>query len=263
MSKGRLEGKVALVTGGASGIGEATVRLFAANGAVVVIGDIQDELGARVAASIGSGGCIYRHCDVREEHQVADTVASIVERYGRLDVLFSNAGIMESPASILEMDIDQLDSVMATNVRGSAAMIKHAARAMVAAKIRGSIICTASVAAGLGGLAPHSYTASKHAVLGLVRSASSELGKYGIRVNCVSPSGVATPLACRPVGVTPEELEAACSAVSNLQGVVLKAAHVGEAVLFLASDESSFISGHNLCLDGGLSAVNHVFSVFK
>ncbi|KAE8697159.1 Short-chain dehydrogenase reductase 3a [Hibiscus syriacus] len=256
----RLEGKVALITGAASGIGEETARLFVQHGAFVVIADVQDDLGNRVAESIGLDKVSYRNCDVRDEKQVEEAVSYTVEKYGKLDILFSNAGILGPLTGILELDIDTFDDIMATNVRGTAAMIKHAARAMVAKKTRGSIICTASIASCLGGTGPHGYTASKHAIVGLVRGTCSELGAHGIRVNCVSPYGVATPLVCRAYNWEPSEVEANSCSMGNLKGIVLKARHIAETVLFLASDESAYISGQNLAVDGGFTVVNQVVS---
>ncbi|KAK3034661.1 hypothetical protein RJ639_033616 [Escallonia herrerae] len=250
----RLESKVAIVTGAASGIGEEAVRLFAENGASVVVADVQDELGQKVVASIGHEKVSYRHCDVRDENQVQETVSYALEKYGSLDIFFSNAGVIGPLTGILDLDIQGFDNTMATNVRGAAATIKHAARAMVDRKICGSIICTTSVAASLGGAGPHAYTTSKHALLGLVRTACHELGKYGIRVNCISPFGVGTPLSCRAYNKEASEVEADTCAVANLKGIVLKARHVAEAALFLASDESAYISGHNLAVDGGFTA---------
>ncbi|KAB1201609.1 Short-chain dehydrogenase reductase 3b [Morella rubra] len=202
----------------------------------------------------------YRHCDVRDEKQVEETVSYALEKYGSLDVLFSNAGIIGPLTGILELDMNDFDNTMATNVRGVAATIKHAARAMVGRNIRGSIICTASVAASIGGAGPHAYTTSKHALLGLVRGACSELGAYGIRVNCISPFGIGTPLSCNAYNLQPSEVEANSCAAANLKGVVLKANHVAEAALFFASDESAYISGHNLVVDGGFTVVNRGFS---
>ena len=255
-----MEGKVALITGAASGIGEEAVKLFVENGGFVVAADVQDDLGHQVVASIGADRATYRHCDVRDEKQVEETVKYIMEKYGKLDVLFSNAGIIGPLTGILELDIEGFDNTMATNVRGVAATIKHAARAMVAKNIRGSIICTTSVASSLAGTGPHAYTTSKHALVGLVRAACSELGAYGIRVNCISPYGVATPLSCRAYNLQPSEVEANSCALANLKGIVLKARHIAEAALFLASDESAYISGHNLAVDGGFTVVNHSFS---
>uniref|UniRef100_A0A7N0VIA8 Short-chain dehydrogenase reductase 3b-like n=1 Tax=Kalanchoe fedtschenkoi TaxID=63787 RepID=A0A7N0VIA8_KALFE len=261
MSKMRLEGKVILVTGAASGIGEEAVRLFADNGASVVAADIQDDLGRRVVASIGTQKVCFFHCDVRDEKQVEAAVKHAVEEYGGLDVLFSNAGIIGPLTGVLELDIDGLDNVLATNVRGVAATVKHAARSMVARNVRGSIICTTSVAASLGGAGPHAYTVSKHAIVGLVRSACSELGAHGIRVNCISPFGVATPLSCNAYNLEPSQVESNSSALANLKGIALKTKHIADAALFLASEESAYISGHNLAVDGGFTVVaNQSFS---
>ncbi|KAF4370041.1 short-chain dehydrogenase reductase 3b-like [Cannabis sativa] len=256
----RLKGKVAIVTGAASGIGEETTRLFVANGASVVAVDVQDELGHEVVQSIDSERVSYHHCDVRDEKQVEATVSYALEKYGSLDVLFSNAGIIGPLTKFLDLDIDAFDNTMATNVRGVAATFKHAARAMVARNIRGSLICTSSVSASLGGTGPHAYTISKHALVGLVRTACSELGAYGIRVNSVSPFGLGTPLACKAFHLEPHEVEANSSALANLKGITLKTRHVAEAALFLASDESAYVSGHNLVIDGGFTVVSHSYS---
>ncbi|KAL5210601.1 hypothetical protein ABZP36_006224 [Zizania latifolia] len=250
-----MDGKVVIVTGGASGIGEAAARLFASGGATVVIADIQDEMGEAVAASVG-GGCRYMRCDVTDEAQVEATVEAVVAAHGRLDVMLSNAGVLLLTGSIMDMDLAALDRVMAVNFRGAAACVKHAARAMVSRATRGAIVCTASVASCQGGFGPASYTASKHALLGLVRAAAGELGRHGVRVNCVSPGGVATPLSCGLMGVSPEEIEASSEHYNVLRGKVLKAADVAEAMLFLASDQAGFVSGHNLVVDGATTAVN-------
>ncbi|XP_010911617.1 short-chain dehydrogenase reductase 3a-like [Elaeis guineensis] len=257
MSKQRLEGKVAIITGAASGIGEATARIFTTHGALVVIADIQDELGAGVVASIGPGKCKYKRCDVRNEKEVEELVDFTIKAYGRLDIMFSNAGISEKLTStILDVDFAVLDNVIAVNVRGVAATIKHAARAMVASGTRGSIICTASIAVTKGGFGPAVYTASKLAVVGLVRSAAAELGRHGIRANCVSPGGVVTPLALSLCGWSQSQVEEFAGAMMVLKGGgPLKASDIGEAALFLASDESAFVTGQNLMVDGGVTAV--------
>ncbi|TKY73424.1 (-)-isopiperitenol/(-)-carveol dehydrogenase [Spatholobus suberectus] len=252
----KLTGKVAIITGGASGIGEETARLFANHGArMVVIADIQDDLGNQVAASIGSHRCSYVHCDVTDEEQVKNLVDSTVNAYGQLDVMFSNAGIVSpSNQTILDLNFSQFDRLFAVNARGMAACVKHAARSMVERRVKGSIVCTASLSASHGGLRRTDYVMSKHAVKGLARSASAQLGAHGIRVNCVSPSGLATPLT-RAAHATMEtqELQKHYAQSSRLKGVLLTPRHVADAVLFLASGDSDFVTGHDLVVDGGFA----------
>lgn len=167
----KLSGKVSIITGGASGIGEATARLFANHGAIVVIADIQDELGQQVADSIGLSRCTYVHCDVSDEQQVISVVNFTVGTYGKLDIMFSNAGIVSnSEQTVLDLDLAEFDALFHVNARGTAACVKHAARAMVEKRVRGCIVCTASVAASKGGSGRTDYVMSKHAVLGLVHN---------------------------------------------------------------------------------------------
>ncbi|KAH7655171.1 Short-chain dehydrogenase/reductase SDR protein [Dioscorea alata] len=164
--------------------------------------------------------------------------------------MHSNAGVTGPVEGVMDMDLTQLDKKLAVHVRGTAAAIKHVARAMRASGTHGSIICTASVAARQGKLGPAAYTAAKHSVIGLMRSAVLELGAHGIRINCISPFGVATPLTCLPTGMTPEEFEDVCCEMAILKGVVLRGGHVAQVALFLASDASEYISGHDLVIDG-------------
>ncbi|CAN4110430.1 unnamed protein product [Withania somnifera] len=253
-NKLRLEGKVVVITGAASGIGEASARLFAEHGARVVVADIQDELGLQVVESIGTDKASYCHCDVTDEKQMEETVAYAVKKYGSLDVMFSNVGTLNF-CSILDMDVTTFDETMVVNARGSALAVKHAAKVMVAEKIRGSIICTASLEGILAGAASLAYVASKHAVVGIVKAAARELGPHGIRVNGVSPYGIATPLVCKAYGLDAAPLEAAICGNAHLKGVTLSTTHVAQAALFLASDESAYISGQNLAVDGSLSSI--------
>ncbi|KAL2462950.1 Short-chain dehydrogenase reductase 3b [Forsythia ovata] len=250
----KLQDKVAIVTGGASGIGEATARLFAEHGArAIVIADLQDEKGQTVAESIGSNRCSYMHCDVSDEEQVKAIVDWTVQKYGQLDIMFSNAGaISKSNFAILDLDLSQLDHLIQVNARGNAACVKHAARVMVEQKVRGSIVCTASVVvSNWKGGDLTDYIMSKYAVVGLVRTASQQLGVHGIRVNTVSPSAIATPLSSS-TGLTSDILEKLFVPFTSLKGIMLTVKHIADAVLFLASDDSEFITGHELVVDGGL-----------
>lgn len=251
----KLEGRVAIITGGASGIGEATAHLFAEHGArAIVIADIQDVLGHNVAKLIGPQ-CTYMHCDVSNEDQVKALVESTVKTFGNLDIMFSNAGVLRKSINetILDLDLGASDRLFAVNTRGMARCVKHAARAMVDGEVKGgSIICTGSIATkGMG----HSidYVMSKNAVLGLVSSASKGLGEYGIRVNWVSPGYVATALSCKVLNfASKEEFEKFYSSKAGLKGCgELKAKDIGNAVLFLASQDSQFVTGQNLVVDAG------------
>ncbi|XP_027168698.1 (-)-isopiperitenol/(-)-carveol dehydrogenase, mitochondrial-like [Coffea eugenioides] len=247
----KLEGKVAIITGGASGIGEATARLFSTHGARVVIADIQDEKGQKVAESIGSNTCSYVHCDVADEQQVLAMVEWTLKTHGQLDIMFANAGIVsQSDQTVLDLDFSQLHHLFAINVDGVAACVKHAARAMVSQGIKGSIVCTASTFGSSGGQIRTDYHMSKHAVLGLMRCTGKQLGEHGIRVNSVSPSAAVTPMVCNQFKITAEEAEEVCQ-LSSLKGKALKANNVADAVLFLASDDSSCITGQDLLVDGG------------
>lgn len=250
----KLEGKVAIITGGASGIGEATAYLFAEQGARVVIADIQDELGKNVAKSIGYHCCKYVHCDVSDENQVKSLVDFTVKTFGQLDIMFSNAGIVSnSDQDVLSLDMSQLDRVFAVNVRGMAACVKHAARAMVENRVKGKIVCTASVAGKTAAKKRTDYFMSKHATVALVKSASKQLGEFGIRVNCVSPYAVATPLMTKLYNKGAEEVEKIYQPLSSLKDEVLKAKDIADAVMFLVSDDSSFVTGHDLIVDGAFS----------
>ncbi|KAF3437715.1 hypothetical protein FNV43_RR20471 [Rhamnella rubrinervis] len=251
-TKHKLHGKVAIVTGGASGFGEVTALHFINHGArAVVIADVQDEKGQKVAASICPDRCTYIHCDVTDEDQVKSLVETTVSLYGQLDIMFSNAGIATpSKQVVTDLDMSAFDKVFAVNVRGMAACVKHSARAMKKGGVRGSIICTASVMASManptGGT---DYVMSKHAVLGLMRAASLQLASYGIRVNSVSPGLVATPMMCESFGAEKEVAMKMTEKFSRLEGVNTEK-HVADAVSFLASDESEFVTGHDLVVDG-------------
>ncbi|PHU20196.1 Xanthoxin dehydrogenase [Capsicum chinense] len=266
----RLLGRVALVTGGASGIGESTVRLFHKHGAKVCIVDIQDELGQRVCESLGDEqNACFIHCDVTSEADVSHAVDFAVQKFGTLDIMVNNAGVTGPPCSnILDYELSVFDNVLDVNVKGIFLGMKHAARIMIPRK-SGSIVSLGSIAGSVGGLGNHAYTASKFAVVGLTQNVAAEMGKHGIRVNCVSPYAVATGLGLAHVPPDQRKDDAIADFHSyfgkfaNLQGVDLVARDVANAVLFLASDEARYISGHDLKVDGGLSSVNHSLGVFR
>ncbi|KAE8711209.1 Short-chain dehydrogenase reductase 2a [Hibiscus syriacus] len=265
LSLRRLEEKVAIITGGARGIGEATVQLFVKHGAKVVIADIADAAGIALANSLAPSA-VYVHCDVSSEEDIEMLINRTISLYGKLDILFNNAGVLGNQSkrkSIVDFDADEFDRVMQVNIRGVALGMKHAAKVMVQ-KRSGCIISMASVAGCMGGLGPHAYTASKHAIIGLTKNTACELGRYGIRVNCISPFGVATSMLINAwrssevdheecTDLEAEEMEEFVRGLANLKGVTLKAKDVAEAALYMASEESRYISGHNLVVDGGFT----------
>ncbi|KAI3511976.1 hypothetical protein L1887_19138 [Cichorium endivia] len=259
----RISGKVALITGAASGIGECTAKLFAEHGAKVVIADIQDELGRTVCEAIGSSKSIYVHCDVTNEEDVKNAVDTAVATYGKLDIMFCNAGIVDpNKPGILMTEKADFDQVLSVNITGVFLGMKHATRVMVP-KQSGSIISMASLASNIGGVASHAYCCAKHAVVGLTKNLAVELGQFGIRVNCLSPYAMVTPLATSFIGLEEEALENYMNERANLKGVTLKTDDVAQAALFLVSDEAKYISGQNLFIDGGFGITNPSLNSFK
>ncbi|KAK3016638.1 hypothetical protein RJ639_005961 [Escallonia herrerae] len=274
-SSSRLEGKVAIITGGASGIGESTVHLFWENGAKVVIADIQDELGLAISSKLGDNVC-YIHCDVSNEEDIINLIDTVVARFGHLDIMFNNAGIVDRGlCSILDSTKSDLDRVLCVNVVGSFLGAKHAARVMVPQR-KGCILFTASACASIAGkgkkyfrichlltlvppliagISSLPYAISKHGIVGLCKNLAAELGKHGIRVNCISPSGLVTPLSARQ-GVAVEQIEGNLLKMGNLKGKVLRVGDVAKAALYLASDDSGYVSGLDLLVDGGFSIIN-------
>ncbi|CAN1813776.1 (+)-borneol dehydrogenase 2 [Linum perenne] len=270
----RLSGKVALVTGGASGIGESITRLFHKHGAKLCILDLQDTLGNELCKSLGGEpNTYYLHCDVTSEDDVSRAVDFATDKFGGIDIFVNNAGVSGPPCSdIRDAKLSDYDLVFDVNVKGTFLGMKHAARAMIPSssnRAGGSIVNLCSVSGSIGGLGPHVYTSSKHAVVGLTKSVAAELGKYGIRVNCVSPYAVPTGLSLAHLPED-ERTEDALDGVraftekhANLKGVGLVPQDVANAVLFLASDDARYVSGDNLMVDGGFTCTNHALRVFR
>lgn len=259
----RLEGKVALITGGASGIGKTTAHEFIKHGARVIIADVDSQTGPQAADELGPAAH-FVPCDVTAEAQVENAVAIAMTRYGKLDIMYNNAGITgpSFPPSIADLDLNEFDKVMQINARGVVAGIKHAARAMIPAG-SGCILCTSSISGLMGGLGPHSYAASKSTIPGIVKSAASELCGNGVRINCISPGPVPTPLSLDQIGLfypgaSREQLTEMVNGLGKLKGAKCEEIDVAKAALFLASDEAKYITGHNLVVDGGLTCFTNL-----
>jgi NAD(P)-dependent dehydrogenase (short-subunit alcohol dehydrogenase family) len=256
---GRMSGKVAVVTGGASGIGRATVELFVHEGASVVVADLQDDKGERLVEELGPKRTSYRRCDVGEEADIETVVAHAVKTYGGLDCMFNNAGFAGVSGSITEIDADAFDATMRVLLRGVFLGIKHAARVM-RPRQSGSIISTASVAGLDTSFGPHVYDTAKAAVIHLTKSVAKELGGDNVRVNCICPGYIATPIFGKSHGLATQVADQTIDSVKEFLAGVQPIARAGlpqdiaNAALWLASDESTFVSGHALVVDGALLA---------
>ncbi len=248
---GRLDGKVAIVTGGADGIGAGTVRRFVAEGASVVIADLQRHRGLALAAELGSATSFIA-TDVTSEADIAAAVDHAVAQFGKLDVMFNNAGIVGVVGRIADTPIESWDRTVAVLMRGVFLGIKHAARVMVP-QGSGSIISTSSTAGIMGGLGPHCYTACKHAVIGLTKSAASELGSKGIRVNAISPGNTATAMTSSAMTGDANSIELVSQQIAKTSplGISGFPEDIANAALYLASDEARYVSGHTLVVDAG------------
>jgi NAD(P)-dependent dehydrogenase (short-subunit alcohol dehydrogenase family) len=250
----RLAGKTAIVTGGASGIGAATVQLFVEEGARVLIADTQVERGEKLASTIGEAAQFCR-VDVTQEDDLRRAVDECVSRWGQLDCMFNNAGFGGALGSIETTTVEEFDITFDVLLKGVFLGIKHAMRVM-RPQASGSIISTASVAGLKTGESPHLYSVAKAAVIHLTRSVALELGEYGIRANCICPGIVATPLAAGSSRATSETLDKLAHGLKRAQalGRVGQPQDIARAALWLASDEAEWVTGHAQVVDGGAYA---------
>ena len=242
---GRLDGKIALITGGARGQGAAEAKLFADEGATVRITDVLDDVGEETAASLG-GSVSYRHQDVAAGDQWTRVVDELLEDFGRLDVLVNNAGIFQL-GNLESTTMDDWDRMIAINQTGVFLGMQVAARPMREQK-SGSIINLSSIAGLSGAAMAQAYAATKWAVRGMTKSAARELAEFQVRVNSVHPGIIETPM-LEQFGPLREQVEQAIPF-----GRTAEASEVAQLVLFLASDESSYSSGHEFVVDGAMRA---------
>jgi NAD(P)-dependent dehydrogenase (short-subunit alcohol dehydrogenase family) len=248
----RLENKVAVITGGAMGIGAATASRFIKEGCKVVIGDIQRGPGEAFAAQFGDQAA-FAVCDVTKEDDVAALVDLAISRFGKLDIMFNNAGIVGAVGPIDTTPASEWNASLAVLINGVFFGMKHAARVMKPAEC-GSIISMASTAGLMGGLGPHAYAAGKHAVVGMTKNVAAELCHVGIRVNAIAAASMATPMVANVLTGNPSNIEEAkriLAEVSPLHGRPGLAEDVANAALWLASDESGYTTGHTLTTDAG------------
>ncbi len=251
----RLKGKVAVITGGSSGIGQATALLFAKEGAKIVIAARSAAAAMETVNMIRQQGgeAIFVPTDVSKEEEVRSLVAQAMVKYKRIDILFNNAGI-ELQKSVIDTTGEELSKVLDTNLKGVFYGCKYAIPYMVK-QGGGSIINTSSAAAVVGNPLLAAYSASKGGIISLTKQTAIDYARKGIRINCICPGAIMTPMLQRFMNKSPEPEETKrAMAESHPLGRLGKPEEVANAVLFLASDESSFVTGHALAVDGGLTA---------
>lgn len=255
---GRLKDKVCIITGATSGIGKRTAEIFAAEGARLVIAGRREAEGQAVAKSIGAA-CDFVRTDVTQEAQVQALIEFTLRKHGRIDCLFNNAGGPAPVGGIEGIPVEGFDAAMAVLVRSVMLGMKHVAPVMLKQR-SGSIISNGSVAAHRAGLSSSMiYSAAKAAVVHLTRCVAMQLGESGVRVNSISPGGIATGIFGKALGLPTEAAEKTAEAMkaglAQFQPIPRAGItdDIANAAVFLASDASSFINGHNLVVDGGVT----------
>jgi NAD(P)-dependent dehydrogenase (short-subunit alcohol dehydrogenase family) len=248
-----LKGKLAIVTGGAMGIGEATARELAAQGATVAIFDVNGEAGARTAADIAKSGaaCDFFPCDVSKYAKADSAVRAFVAKYGAIDILISNAGIQDY-GDVVTTTEEAWDRLMGINLKGCFLVSKFAVPHMLK-RANAAIVVVGSVQSMTAIANSAAYVAAKHGLLGLVRAMALDYAQKGIRVNCVCPGAIDTPMLRWAVGLdpNPEKVLQACDRI-HAMGRMGQAHEVAKAIVFLASPSASFITGAALLVDGGM-----------
>lgn len=255
MPMSRLDGQVAVVTGGASGIGAATARRLAADGARVVVADIQGDVAELVAKEIGPQARAVR-TDVSDETDVAAAVDLAVTEFDRLDIMFANAGVFGAYGPIHTADMAAIDRTLAIDLRGAFLCMKHAARIMRPQR-SGVIVATTSPAAVMGGVGNHAYSAAKAGIIGLMRSVAAELRPHRVRVNAVMPGAVASAMTADLVLNDASAIDKVTDALAS--GAADRRPGLPEdlaaAVSYLASSDAEFVIGHTLVVDGGYTSI--------
>lgn len=248
-----LKGKVVIVTGAASGIGKAAARAFAGEGARLMICDVQDDLGRKLAEDIRQEDqdCIYLHCDISKPAEVQNLVDQTLKEYGQLDIAYNNAGVEGDMANLADSTGDNFDRVIGINLKGVWACMKYEIPAMLK-NGKGVIVNCSSIAGVVGSKGIPAYVASKHGVIGLTKNAALEYANKNIRVNAVCPAGVKTPMLERFIGGN-EEVAQQMDKMHPI-GRAAKPEEIADAVLYLCSDRASFITGTELLVDGGFTA---------
>lgn len=249
------EGQVVLVTGAAGGIGRATALAFGRVSACVVVADVSVDGGHATAAMIveAGGKALFVQTNVTRAAEVEALIDKTVSYYGRLDCAFNNAGIEEEHLALAETDESMFDRIMNVNVKGTWLCMKYQIRQMLKQEGGGSIVNTASVAGLVGAPTQAVYAASKHAVVGMTKTAAAEYGRDGIRVNSVCPGVINTPMMARALDRDPAREKK----LRNLHpiGRFGEATEIANAALWLCSEQASFVTGHQLAVDGGLTAI--------
>ena len=253
---GKLDGKVGIITGGASGIGKAAVKMFLAEGANVAFGDVQDEPSEKLVAELGEN-VFFKHTDVAKEEDIQSLITSAVNKFGRLDCIFNNAAFGGGSGLIDEIPSEAFDVTVAVNLRSVFLGMKYAS-AVMKKQMTGNIISTASIAGHRTGFGGHPYSACKAAIIQMTKTVAMELGPYNIRINCICPGAVVTSIFGKGLGLNQEQTESSYDDVGEVfrgfQAIERPCTpeDIAQVALWLASGESAYVNGAAINVDGGV-----------